>query len=228
MGRKKVHNELRDKCGIIGVYSFDENVDVASWIYSGLYALQHRGQESAGISVLRDDRINTHVGMGLLSEVFNKDLLDILNGNVGIGHVRYSTTGSSQIENCQPFVKQVDELIITVAHNGDIINSELLRQELIDSGHKFKSTTDSEVISNLIIDEYKKTNNIIESIKMACSKLIGSYSLVLVINGVLYAIRDPLAMKPLALGGDDEFIVVASESVAFDAMAVSSPEHTQV
>jgi len=218
MGRKKVHNELRDKCGIIGVYSFDETVDVASWIYSGLYALQHRGQESAGISVLRDDRINTHVGMGLLSEVFSKDLLDILNGNVGIGHVRYSTTGSSQIENCQPFVKQDGELIITVAHNGDIINSELLRQELIDLGYKFKSTTDSEVISNLIIDEYKKTNNIIESIKMACSKLIGSYSLVLVINGVLYAIRDPLAMKPLALGGDDEFIVVASESVAFDAM----------
>lgn len=218
MGRHKVHDSMQDKCGIVGIYSFDESIDVASWIYSGLYTLQHRGQESAGISVLKNGRINTHVGMGLVSDVFDNDLLDILNGNVGIGHVRYSTTGKSEVSNGQPFVEHEDDIIIAEAHNGDIVNSALLREELIEAGYDFKSTTDSEVICHLIIDEYNKCGNTLESIKAACNKLIGSYALVLLINGVLYAIRDPLGMKPLSLGGDDEFIVVASESVAFDSL----------
>lgn len=209
---------MQDKCGIVGIYSFDESVDVASWIYSGLYTLQHRGQESAGISVLKEGRINTHVGMGLVSDVFDKDLLDILNGNVGIGHVRYSTTGKSELINCQPFVEHKEDIILAEAHNGDIVNSKLLRQELIESGHEFKSTTDSEVICHSIIDEYNKCGDEVEAIKNVCSRLIGSYSLIMVINEVLYAVRDPLGMKPLALGGNDEFIAVASESVAFDSL----------
>lgn len=213
-----MQNSLQDKCGIVGIYSFDGSIDVASWIYSGLYTLQHRGQESAGISVLKDGRINTHVGMGLVSDVFNKDLLDILNGNVGIGHVRYSTTGKSEVSNGQPFVEHTDDIIIAEAHNGDIVNSSLLRDELIDLGYEFKSTTDSEVICHLIVNEYNKCGDTVESIKAACNRLIGSYSLVLVINGILYAVRDPLGMKPLSLGGDSEFIVIASESVAFDSL----------
>ena len=213
-----MQSSLQDKCGIIGIYSYDESVDVSSWIYSGLYTLQHRGQESAGISVMRHGFINTHVDMGLVSEVFNKDLLDIINGNVGIGHVRYSTTGDSSLENCSPFVEKTDELIISMAHNGDIVNSKQLRNELTELGYDFKSSTDSEVICHLILEEYKKNQDILESIKGACNKLIGSYSLVLLINGILYAIRDPLGMKPLSLGRNKRFVSIASETVAFDSM----------
>lgn len=213
-----MQSSLQDKCGIIGIYSYDESIDVSSWIYSGLYTLQHRGQESAGISVMRNGFINTHVGMGLVSDVFDKDLLEIINGNVGIGHVRYSTTGDSSLENGSPFVEKTDELIISMAHNGDIVNSKQLRDELIDLGYDFKSSTDSEVICHLIIEEYKTNQDILESIKIACNKLIGSYSLVLLINGVLYAIRDPLGMKPLSLGRNKRFVSVASETVAFDSM----------
>ena len=183
-----MQDELQDKCGIVGIYSYEESVDVASWIYSGLYTLQHRGQESAGISVLKEGRINTHVGMGLVSDVFDKDLIDILNGNVGIGHVRYSTTGESLVENCQPFVEHEDDIIIAFAHNGDFVNSKLLREELMDSGYEFRSTTDSEVICHMIIDEYNKTKDAINAIQNTCQKLIGSYSFVAVINGVLYAV----------------------------------------
>jgi len=218
MGIIKLQDSFQDKCGIVGIYSFDESVDVSSWIYSGLYTLQHRGQESAGISVFKEGRINTHVGMGLVSDVFDNDLLDILNGNVGIGHVRYSTTGKSELDNGQPFVEHEDNITIAEAHNGDIVNSALLREELISQGYDFRSTTDSEVICHLIIDEFNKCGDAVESIKAACKKLIGSYSFVVVINGILYAVRDPLGMKPLALGGDDEFIVIASETVAFDSL----------
>lgn len=215
-----MQDSLQDKCGIVGVYSYEESIDVASWIYSGLYTLQHRGQESAGISVLKEGRINTHVGMGLVSDVFNNDLLDILNGNVGIGHVRYSTTGESHVSNCQPFVEHEDEITIAFAHNGDFINSENLRNELIDHGYDFRSTTDSEVICQLIIHEFNKCQDAVQAIKKTCEKLIGSYSLVIVINGILYAVRDPLGMKPLAIGRNDDFVVVASESVAFDSLDI--------
>ncbi len=211
---------LQEKCGIVGIYSYEESVDVASWIYSGLYTLQHRGQESAGISVLKEGRINTHVGMGLVSDVFDNDLLDILNGNVGIGHVRYSTTGESLVENSQPFVEHEDNIIIAFAHNGDFVNSKLLRDELLESGFEFRSTTDSEVICHMIIDEYNKTKDAITAIQNTCQKLIGSYSLVMVINGVLYAVRDPLGMKPLSLGRNEEFVVIASETVAFDSLDI--------
>ncbi|RAP51397.1 MAG: amidophosphoribosyltransferase [Methanosphaera sp. rholeuAM270] len=211
---------MQDKCGIVGIYSYDESVDVASWIYSGLYTLQHRGQESAGISVLKEGRINTHVGMGLVSDVFDKELIDILNGNVGIGHVRYSTTGKSDVTNCQPFVEHEDDIIIAFAHNGDFVNSKLLRNELLDSGYTFGSTTDSEVICQLIIHEFNQCQDAVLAIKKTCEKLIGSYSLVIVINGVLYAVRDPLGMKPLAVARNDEFVVVASESVAFDSLDI--------
>ncbi len=216
-----MQNDLQDKCGIVGVYAYDKSVDVATWIYSGLHAIQHRGQESAGISVFKDQRINTHVGMGLVSDVFNNEILDLINGNVGIGHVRYSTTGESLFSNCSPFVEEKNGNIISIAHNGDLINSKILHDKLVETNHKFKSTTDSEVICHMIMDEYQINNDPVESIKKVCSKLIGSYSLVILINGVLYAVRDPLGMKPLCLGTDDEFIMVASESVAFDSTDIN-------
>ncbi|WP_304124624.1 amidophosphoribosyltransferase [Methanosphaera cuniculi] len=216
----KVQNDLQDKCGVIGVYSYDDSVDVASWILSGLHTIQHRGQESAGISVIKDGRTNTHVGMGLVSDVFDEDLIKLLNGNIGIGHVRYSTTGDSSHENCSPFVEEAEDINISIAHNGDIVNSFKLREELIEDGFKFKSNTDSEVICHLLIKEYQKSHDTVDAIKKTCDRLIGSYSLVIMINGILYAVRDPLGMKPLSLGGNDDFLVIASETVAFDSLNV--------
>lgn len=215
-----MQNDLQDKCGVIGIYAPDENVEVAPWILSGLHTIQHRGQESAGISVIKNGVVNTHVGMGLVADVFSDDIVELLNGHMGVGHVRYSTTGTSSRENCSPFVEKTEDLQISMAHNGDIVNSEILRKQLIEDGFKFKSNTDSEVICHLILREYSKTKDIIATLKSVCGMLIGSYALVLLLNGKLYAICDPLAMKPLSLGMDERFTVLASETVAFDSIGV--------
>lgn len=211
-------SKLKDKCGIVGIYSSDKNKNIAPHIYYGLYALQHRGQESAGISTSDGKRFYTHKGMGLVYEVFNGKKLKKLKGNIGIGHVRYSTTGKSRIENSQPFHNKIDGLDIAIAHNGDIINSRELRRELEKEGYTFKSTTDSEVISYLIRREYQKDNNMIKAIERTSKQLIGSYSLVILFNHELYVVRDPLGIKPLALAEKDSTRMVASESVAFDVI----------
>ncbi|HIH62214.1 MAG TPA: amidophosphoribosyltransferase [Methanobacteriales archaeon] len=209
---------MKDKCGIVGIYSPDKNKNIAPHLYYGLYALQHRGQESAGISTSNGKRFYTHKGMGLVYEVFNGKKLKKLKGNIGIGHVRYSTTGKSRIENSQPFHSRIDGLDIAIAHNGDIVNSWELRRELEKGGYTFKSTTDSEVISHLIRREYRKDNNMIKAIERTSKHLIGSYSLVILFNHELYAVRDPLGIKPLALAEKDGTRMVASESVAFDVI----------
>ncbi|MDI3484731.1 MAG: amidophosphoribosyltransferase [Methanobacteriaceae archaeon] len=211
-------SKVKDKCGIVGIYSPDKNKNIAPHIYYGLYALQHRGQESAGISTSNGKRFYTHKGMGLVYEVFNGKKLKKLKGNIGIGHVRYSTTGKSRIENSQPFHSRIDGLDIAIAHNGDIVNSWELRRELEKGGYTFKSTTDSEVISHLIRREYRKDNNMIKAIERTSKHLIGSYSLVILFNHELYAVRDPLGIKPLALAEKDGTRMVASESVAFDVI----------
>jgi len=211
-------SKVKDKCGIVGIYSPDKNKNIAPHLYYGLYALQHRGQESAGISTSNGKRFYTHKGMGLVYEVFNGKKLKKLKGNIGIGHVRYSTTGKSRIENSQPFHSRIDGLDIAIAHNGDIVNSWELRRELEKGGYTFKSTTDSEVISHLIRREYRKDNNMIKAIERTSKHLIGSYSLVILFNHELYAVRDPLGIKPLALAEKDGTRMVASESVAFDVI----------
>ena len=175
---------MKDKCGIVGIHSKDNLKDVSHLIYYGLYALQHRGQESAGIA--------THnINYGLKA------------GNVGIGHVRYSTTGQSKIENSQPFFTELDDGFIAMAHNGDIVNSGSLREELIKKGYEFKSDTDSEVVCYLIKEEAKTEKDFLKVIDIVSQKLIGSYSLVILINDELYVLRDPMAMKPLVLGETD-------------------------
>ncbi|MBC7097448.1 MAG: amidophosphoribosyltransferase, partial [Methanobacteriales archaeon] len=170
------------------------------------------------ISTSNGKRFYTHKGMGLVYEVFNGKKLKKLKGNIGIGHVRYSTTGKSRIENSQPFHSRIDGLDIAIAHNGDIVNSWELRRELEKGGYTFKSTTDSEVISHLIRREYRKDNNMIKAIERTSKHLIGSYSLVILFNHELYAVRDPLGIKPLALAEKDGTRMVASESVAFDVI----------
>ena len=212
---------MQDKCGIIGIYSKNKKTDVSSLIYYGLYALQHRGQESVGIATYNQNfGLNIYCGMGLLTDVFNHNKLKSLNGNIGIGHVRYSTTGQSKLENCQPFVTEFDDGFMAIAHNGDIVNSHRLRKELMEEGYEFRSDSDSdsEVLCYLIKREYSKTNNILNALENVCEEIVGSYSLTLLINDTLYVVRDPRGIKPLVIGKKDDMYIAASETVALDVM----------
>ena len=209
---------MRDKCGIVGVYSNKKSDNVSRYIYYGLYSLQHRGQESAGISTHNGHEMSTYRGMGLVCDVFNNGNMDGLDGNVGIGHVRYSTTGKSKLENSQPFYSEFEYGTIAIAHNGDIINSMELRKELKLLGHKFNSTTDSEVLFKLLSVEYSKTENMVESVRNVSKRLIGSYSIVILVNDDLIVVRDPIGIKPLSMGKLDDVTIVASETVAFDVV----------
>lgn len=209
---------MRDKCGIVGTYSKNKSKNVSRSIYYGLYALQHRGQESAGISVHNGEEMSTYRGMGLVCDVFNNGNIEGLDGYVGIGHVRYSTTGKSKIENSQPFFSEFQFGTIAVAHNGDIINSMELREELEQHGYKFKSDTDSEVVCHLLTKKYLKTKDMVKAIQEVAKRLIGSYSLVILMNNDLIVVRDPVGIKPLSLGKKDDMTIVASETVAFDAI----------
>ncbi len=210
---------MRDKCGIMGIHSTNKDFDVSSLIYYGLYALQHRGQESAGIATFNHDSgLNYYCGMGLLTDVFKDDQIKNLVGNVGIGHVRYSTTGKSKLENSQPFVTDFDDGFISIAHNGDIVNSARLRKELIQDGYEFQSDTDSEVLCYLIKREHEKNDNIIEVLETISKDIVGSYSLTILINNDLYIIRDPRAIKPLVLGKKDNVYIAASETVALNVI----------
>ena len=212
---------MRDKCGIVGAYSRKKSINISRQIYYGLYALQHRGQESAGISAYNGDELSTFRGMGLVCDVFKNGNMEGIDGHVGIGHVRYSTTGKSKIENSQPFFSEFESGTIAIAHNGDIINSMELRCELELMGYEFKSTTDSEVICHLLTREYSKTSDMVEAIRNVTKLLIGSYSLVILVNGDLFVVRDPSGIKPLSMGKMDDLTLVASETVAFDVVGAS-------
>ena len=209
---------MRDKCGIVGAYSHKKSNNISRAIYYGLYALQHRGQESAGISVHDGKEMSTYRGMGLVCDVFNNGNIEGLDGYVGIGHVRYSTTGKSKIENSQPFFSEFDYGKIAVAHNGDIINSMELREELEQQGYEFESSTDSEVICHLLTKEYTKTKDIVNAIQKVSKRLTGSYALVILLNNELIAVRDPVGIKPLSLGKKDDITLIGSETVAFDVL----------
>lgn len=196
-----MQGEIEDKCGIVGIYSKDDSKDVASFVYYCLYALQHRGQESAGIATFNPEKgLNYYCGMGLITDVFKDYEIQNLSGNMAIGHVRYSTTGQSKLENSQPFVTDFDDGFIAMAHNGDIVNSDDLRDELIAEGYEFKSDTDSEVICYMLKKEhYDNNKDILDSIESVCDKLVGSYALTILVNGDLYGVRDPMGIKPLAV-----------------------------
>jgi len=204
-------------CGIFGIYSFSDK-DVARKIYYGLYALQHRGQEGAGIVVSDGSELHSHKGLGLVPEVFNNENIKLLNGHVGIGHVRYSTTGSSVIENCQPFIVNSSLGNLAIAHNGDIVNSHVLKRELEKQGHIFTSSTDSEVVAHLLVKELLKTEDIIQSIINVSKELIGAYSLIILYNNTLIAVRDPNGFKPLCIGKDEDNFYISSESCGLDVV----------
>ncbi|WP_407432877.1 amidophosphoribosyltransferase [Methanobrevibacter sp.] len=215
-----MQGEMEDKCGIVGIHSDDVSKNVSSFVYYCLYALQHRGQESAGIATFNPEKgLNYYCGMGLITDVFKDYEINNLGGNVSIGHVRYSTTGQSRLENSQPFVTDFDDGFIAMAHNGDIVNSGELRNELIDEGYEFKSDTDSEVICYMLKKEHHdNSKNIIDAIEAVSKKLVGSYALVILVNGDLYGVRGPMGIKPLAVAKRGDDFILASETVAFDVI----------
>ena len=204
----------REECGVFGIYAPGTNV--ARLTYYGLYALQHRGQESAGIAVADGSRIQLYKGMGLVPEVFNADTLNNLQGDLAIGHVRYSTTGASHPINAQPLVFRYTGGQLGLAHNGNLTNVTELRSQLLSTGSVFQSSTDSEVIVNLIA-RYSQSN--LEEALMKCMiDIKGAYSLVLLAEDKLMAVRDPYGFRPLCLGSLDGGYVVASESCALDTV----------
>ncbi len=209
--------KINDKCGIVGAYSKLE--DVVSLIFYGLYTLQHRGQESCGIAVYNGE-VNMSKGMGMVAEFFSRERLNSLHGRIGIGHVRYSTAGASRIENAQPFLITHSKVTLAIAHNGNIVNYLELRRELERVGQAFVSTTDSEVIAHMIVREYIRSGDIVSSIENVMNKLVGSYSLVLLVDDKLIAVRDPLGIRPLCMGRDENTVVFASESVVFDVLNI--------
>jgi len=203
---------LHESCGIFGVYAPGE--DVARLTFFALFALQHRGQESAGIATSNGKRIQVHADMGLVSQVFNEDSLSQLTGDIAVGHNRYSTRGSSRISNAQPLVLGKAPNTIAIAHNGNIVNAEHLHEELSDQGYTFRTSTDTEVIANLILSSHEK--DWVDKIRYAMRRLQGAYSLVIMTNHKLFGVRDPFGVRPLCLGSIDGGWVIASESCALD------------
>ena len=203
---------MHESCGVFGVYAPGE--DVARLTFFALFALQHRGQESAGIATTDGKKLQVYAKMGLVSQVFDEDALSHLTGNIAIGHTRYSTRGSSRIVNAQPLIVSKDSNTLAIAHNGNIINAEHLCKELSDHGYTFLTSSDTEVIANLILSSTEK--NWVERIRHAMRRLKGAYSLAMMTNNTLFGIRDPLGVRPLCLGNINGSWVLASESCALD------------
>ena len=211
--------QIHEECGVFGVYS-PERADVASLAYYALYALQHRGQESCGIVVNDDGLFNFHKDTGLVNEVFGAETLRKLGqGNIAVGHVRYGTTGGSQRSNAQPIVVNHRKGRMALAHNGNLVNSQELREELELGGAIFQTTSDTEAIAYVIVQERLKSASIEEAVSRAMDKLEGAYSLVLTSPTKLIGVRDPNGFRPLCLGKTrGGAYVLASESCALDAV----------
>lgn len=203
---------MREACGVFGVYAPGE--DVARISFFALFALQHRGQESAGIATSDGKRIQVYARMGLVSQVFDEDSLSQLTGKIAIGHNRYSTTGSSRICNAQPIVTGYGDEVLAIAHNGNLVNSEHICQELIEKGYRFNSSTDSEIIAHLI--HSAPGRDWLEKIRFAMHRIQGAYSLTILTKDKLFAVRDPFGVRPLCLGKINGHWVVASETCAID------------
>jgi len=203
---------MHESCGVFGVYA--PGINVAQTTFFALFALQHRGQESAGIAVTDGNGIKIHTRMGLVSQAFTETDLALLQGHISIGHNRYSTTGSSRPLNAQPIIAKSEGLTIALAHNGNIINSKLLRDELQERGYHFHASSDSEVIANLILAS--PGQNWQEKIEYAMHRLQGAYSLVILTENKLIGVRDPFGVRPLCLGTIDGGWSIASESCALD------------
>ena len=198
-------------CGIFGVYN---NNEAAELTYLGLYALQHRGQESAGIISSDGREFSKKIGLGLVSDVFSKEDLNRLKGRYALGNVRYSTTGSTSLTNAQPFAINFSEGNFAIAHNGNLRNAKVLRKQLEKEGSIFQTTSDSEVIMHLVARSKEKS--IEAKIVEALSNVRGAYSLLFILDKKLIAVRDPYGFRPLCIGKLKDSYIVSSESCAFD------------
>lgn len=214
-------DKLHEECGVFGMYDFDGN-DVASTIYYGLFALQHRGQESCGIAVSETSgpkgKVSSYKGMGLVNEVFDEKSLEEMRGDIGVGHVRYSTAGASTRENAQPLVLSYVKGTLALAHNGNLINAPELRKELEYTGAIFQTTIDSEVIAYHIARERLVSKTAQEAVRRAAAKLKGAFSLVIMSPRKLIGARDPFGFKPLCIGRRDNAYMIASETCALETV----------
>ncbi len=208
---------LHEECGVFGIFS-DGTINPAYACYNGLLALQHRGQESCGIAVSDDGVIDYHKNMGLVTEVFNNTILDSLNGQMGISHVRYSTAGGSVLENAQPLVMRYVKGTLSVAHNGNLTNAIELRRQLEQRGAIFQTTIDSEVICYVIARERLKCHTVEEAVARTMQVIEGAYSLLVMSPRKLIAARDPWGFRPLCMGKKGDAIVFASETCALDSV----------
>ena len=204
---------MHESCGVFGIYAPGE--DVARLTFFALFALQHRGQESSGIATADGKTIRVFTGMGRVSSIFTEESLKtITGGHIAIGHNRYSTSGSSRAANAQPILVGNDSANIAIAHNGNIVNATYLYQELVGQGYAFRGSTDSEVIANLVISSSGR--NMLEKIRYAMRRIQGAYSLVILTPQELYAVRDPLGVRPLCLGKVDSGWAIAFEKCAVE------------
>ena len=212
---------IHEECGVFGIYCNTPS-DVAHSAYFGLYALQHRGQESCGIVVNDRGVFKTHKGLGLVNEVFNERVLsEFGQGRIAVGHVRYSTTGNVNTANCQPMTVRHVKGALAIAHNGNLINALELRRQYELKGAIFHSTSDTEVISYAVTEARLETGSIQEAVEKAMYKIKGAYSLVVMSPKKLIAARDPQGFRPLCMGRIGDDVVFASESCALDATGAS-------
>ena len=217
---EKITSGMGEECGVFGAYDMDGG-DVAPSIYYGLFALQHRGQESCGIAVTDtygERKIHSRKGLGLVNEVFDEESLQNLTGNLGVGHVRYSTAGGSRAENAMPLVINYVKGVLAIAHNGNLTNAIELRHELEYTGAIFQTTIDSEVIAYHIARERLNVKKAEDAVKNAMKKIKGAYALVVTSPRKMIGARDPFGLKPLCIGKRDNTYFLASESCAISAV----------
>lgn len=212
---------VHEECGVFGIYDLDGN-NVTNTIYYGLEALQHRGQESCGIAVSDTEgpkgRVQSCKGLGLVNEVFKESRLESLKGNIGVGHVRYSTSGSTTVDNAQPLVLNYIKGSLALAHNGNLVNAMELREKMEYGGAIFHTSIDSEVIAYCIAQERVRSKTVEEAVLRACRKIRGAYGLVVMSPRKLVGVRDPYGLKPLCIGKRENAYIIASESCAITSI----------
>jgi amidophosphoribosyltransferase len=221
MGYDAVFDKVKDECGVFGVWAVGQSEEAANFTYLGLHALQHRGQESAGIVSTDGERLNVHRDMGLVVDIFTAEVIARLKGGAAIGHVRYSTTGASHVKNAQPLAVQYAGGAVAVAHNGNLVNAEALRAELEAQGSIFTASTDTEVIVHLMARSKPagppgSLEGLLGSIRHALGKVSGAYSILFLTPRAIVGARDPMGFRPLVVGKLKGSWVLASETTALD------------
>ncbi len=212
---EQIKDKFKEECGVFGIYSKND-IDVAAVTYYGLYALQHRGQESAGIAVTDGKEISIHKSMGLVADVFDEKILKSLKGFAAIGHVRYSTTGPSNVLNAQPLLSNYKLGSMAIAHNGNLVNAEVIKELLEDGGSIFQTSIDSEVVLSLVARNAKK--GIERALFSAMQAVKGSFAMVILTEDKLIGVRDPNGIRPLCIGRINESYILCSESCALDTV----------